>query len=112
MSAPCTPFGVQKQQDATVCVCHRKTRDLARFTILAGILVVAAGVSGLIKSFVRTEMIIVDTGPLVALSDGRDAHAACRRRLASGGGPMATTLRALTEAFHILSLRAWRGTPP
>src|SRR5581483_3249860 len=36
------------QQDATVCICHKKTRDLAQFTILADILVVAAGVPGLI----------------------------------------------------------------
>ena len=31
------------QQDATVCICHAKTRDLAQFTLLADILVVAAG---------------------------------------------------------------------
>lgn len=33
------------QRDATVCICHAKTRDLAQFTILADILVVAAGAS-------------------------------------------------------------------
>ena len=32
------------QQDATVCICHKKTRDLGQFTLLADILVVAAGV--------------------------------------------------------------------
>lgn len=31
------------QRDATVSICHAKTRDLAQFTILADILVVAAG---------------------------------------------------------------------
>ena len=31
------------QRDATVCICHAKTRDLAQFTMLADILVVAAG---------------------------------------------------------------------
>ena len=30
------------QRDATVCISHAKTRDLAQFTILADILVVAA----------------------------------------------------------------------
>ena len=28
------------QRDATVCICHAKTRDLAQFTILADILVI------------------------------------------------------------------------
>ena len=32
------------QQDATVCICHKQTRDLGEFTRLADILVVAAGV--------------------------------------------------------------------
>ena len=36
------------QQDATVCICHKKTRDLGQFTLLADILVVAAGVPDLI----------------------------------------------------------------
>ena len=36
------------QRDATVCICHAKTRDLAQFTILADILVVAAGKPNLI----------------------------------------------------------------
>jgi methylenetetrahydrofolate dehydrogenase (NADP+) / methenyltetrahydrofolate cyclohydrolase len=31
------------QRDATVSVCHAKTRDLAQFTIPADILIVAAG---------------------------------------------------------------------
>jgi len=31
------------QRDATVSICHAKTRDLAQYTILADILVVAAG---------------------------------------------------------------------
>lgn len=36
------------QHEATVCICHAKTRDLAQFTILADILVVAAGHPNLI----------------------------------------------------------------
>src|SRR5215472_1361283 len=31
------------QHEATVCICHAKTRDLAQFTLLADVLVVAAG---------------------------------------------------------------------
>lgn len=31
------------QREATVAICHAKTRDLAQFTILADILIVAAG---------------------------------------------------------------------
>lgn len=49
-------------------------------------------------------MIIVDTGPLVALFDPRDGlHASCRKRLQAIDSPLVTTLPVLTEAFHILS---------
>ena len=34
------------REEATVAICHAKTRDLAQFTILADILIVAAGVPG------------------------------------------------------------------
>jgi methylenetetrahydrofolate dehydrogenase (NADP+) / methenyltetrahydrofolate cyclohydrolase len=51
------------QQDATVCICHKKTRDLAQFTLLADILVVAAGVPGLIiPQMVRTGAVVIDVG--------------------------------------------------
>jgi methylenetetrahydrofolate dehydrogenase (NADP+)/methenyltetrahydrofolate cyclohydrolase len=59
------------QQDATVCICHKKTRDLAQFTILADILVVAAGVPGLISpQMVRTGAVVIDVG-INRLPDGR-----------------------------------------
>lgn len=49
-------------------------------------------------------MIIVDTGPLVALFDPRDSlHASCRNRLKGIRDSLTTTLPVLTEAFHILS---------
>ncbi|HXA91625.1 MAG TPA: bifunctional methylenetetrahydrofolate dehydrogenase/methenyltetrahydrofolate cyclohydrolase FolD [Steroidobacteraceae bacterium] len=58
-------------QDATVCICHKKTRDLAQFTILADILVVAAGVPGLIlPQMVRTGAVVIDVG-INRLPDGR-----------------------------------------
>lgn len=51
------------QRDATVCICHAKTRDLAQFTILADILVVAAGVPNLIvPQMVRTGAVVIDVG--------------------------------------------------
>ena len=51
------------QKDATVCICHAKTRDLAQFTILADILVVAAGHPRLISApMVRTGAVVIDVG--------------------------------------------------
>ncbi|HEY7301148.1 MAG TPA: bifunctional methylenetetrahydrofolate dehydrogenase/methenyltetrahydrofolate cyclohydrolase FolD [Xanthobacteraceae bacterium] len=51
------------QRDATVCICHAKTRDLAQFTMLADILVVAAGHPRLITSqMVRTGAVVIDVG--------------------------------------------------
>lgn len=50
-------------QDATVCICHAKTRDLAQFTILADILVVAAGRPNLIvPQMVKTGAVVIDVG--------------------------------------------------
>lgn len=57
-------------RDATVAICHAKTRDLAQFTILADILVVAAGVPGLITGpMVRTGAVVIDVG-INRLPDG------------------------------------------
>jgi methylenetetrahydrofolate dehydrogenase (NADP+)/methenyltetrahydrofolate cyclohydrolase len=51
------------QRDATVCICHVKTRDLAQFTILADILVVAAGQPNLIlPQMVKTGATVIDVG--------------------------------------------------
>lgn len=48
-------------------------------------------------------MILVDTGPLVALFDPRDAdHAECRDALASVHERLVTTSPVLTEAFYFL----------
>jgi methylenetetrahydrofolate dehydrogenase (NADP+)/methenyltetrahydrofolate cyclohydrolase len=59
------------QQDATVCICHKKTKDLAQFTLLADILVVAAGVPGLIvPQMVKTGVVVIDVG-INRLPDGR-----------------------------------------
>ncbi|MET0280653.1 MAG: bifunctional methylenetetrahydrofolate dehydrogenase/methenyltetrahydrofolate cyclohydrolase FolD [Steroidobacteraceae bacterium] len=59
------------QQDATVCICHKYTRDLGQFTRLADILVVAAGVPGLIKAdMVKEGVVVIDVG-INRLPDGR-----------------------------------------
>ena len=56
---------------ATVAVCNSRTRDLAQFTILADILVVAAGVPGLItKQMVKSGAVVIDVG-INRLASGR-----------------------------------------
>jgi methylenetetrahydrofolate dehydrogenase (NADP+)/methenyltetrahydrofolate cyclohydrolase len=51
------------QREATVSICHVKTRDLAQFTILADILVVAAGKPNLIlPQMVKTGAVVIDVG--------------------------------------------------
>ena len=59
------------QREATVCICHAKTRDLAQFTILADILVVAAGKPNLIvPQMVKTGAVVIDVG-INRLPDGK-----------------------------------------
>jgi len=59
------------QHEATVSICHAKTRDLAQFTILADILVVAAGFPNLIQpEMVRSGAVVIDVG-INRLADGR-----------------------------------------
>jgi methylenetetrahydrofolate dehydrogenase (NADP+) / methenyltetrahydrofolate cyclohydrolase len=50
-------------REATVSICHAKTRDLAQYTILADILVVAAGKPNLIlPQMVKTGAVVIDVG--------------------------------------------------
>ena len=90
------------QKDATVVICHAKTRDLAQFTILADILVVAAGKPNLIlPQMVRTGAVVIDVG-INRLPDGRlvgDVDFEGVRQKASyispvpgGVGPMTVTM--------------------
>jgi methylenetetrahydrofolate dehydrogenase (NADP+)/methenyltetrahydrofolate cyclohydrolase len=58
-------------REATVAICHKRTRDLAQFTILADILVVAAGKPNLITApMVKTGAVVIDVG-INRLPDGR-----------------------------------------
>jgi methylenetetrahydrofolate dehydrogenase (NADP+)/methenyltetrahydrofolate cyclohydrolase len=51
------------QREATVSICHAKTVDLAQYTILADILVVAAGKPNLIlPQMVKTGAVVIDVG--------------------------------------------------
>jgi methylenetetrahydrofolate dehydrogenase (NADP+)/methenyltetrahydrofolate cyclohydrolase len=90
------------RREATVAICHAKTRDLAQYTILADILVVAAGVPNLIlPQMVRTGAVVIDVG-INRLPDGRlvgDVDFEGVRRKAShitpvpgGVGPMTVTM--------------------
>ncbi len=59
------------KREATVSITHIKTRDLAQYTILADILVVAAGKPNLITApMVRTGAVVIDVG-INRLPDGR-----------------------------------------
>jgi methylenetetrahydrofolate dehydrogenase (NADP+) / methenyltetrahydrofolate cyclohydrolase len=117
------------QKDATVCICHAKTRDLAQFTILADILVVAAGQPNLIvPQMVKTGAVVIDVG-INRLPDGKLVGDADFKGLLpkvshitpvpGGVGPMTVTMllantigsaeRSSGEARGELSLQAQEG---
>jgi methylenetetrahydrofolate dehydrogenase (NADP+)/methenyltetrahydrofolate cyclohydrolase len=57
-------------KEATVSICHVKTRELSQYTILADILVVAAGCPNLITApMVKRGAVVIDVG-INRLSDG------------------------------------------
>lgn len=78
------------REDATVTVCHKETRDLAHHTGQADIVVVAAGVPGLIRGdMIRPGAILVDVG--INVVDGRtvgDVDAASVQGIAGGLTPV------------------------
>jgi methylenetetrahydrofolate dehydrogenase (NADP+)/methenyltetrahydrofolate cyclohydrolase len=58
-------------REATVSICHAKTKDLAQYTILADILIVAAGKPNLIlPQMIKTGAVVIDVG-INRLPDGR-----------------------------------------
>ena len=108
------------QREATVAICHAKTRDLAQYTILADILVVAAGHPNLIVApMVRTGAVVIDVG-INFLPGGKltgDVDFEGVRRKASritpvpgGVGPMTVTM--LLENTVAAAERATGFTPP
>jgi methylenetetrahydrofolate dehydrogenase (NADP+) / methenyltetrahydrofolate cyclohydrolase len=89
-------------KDATVSICHIKTRDLAQFTILADILIVAAGCPRLITApMVKRGATVIDVG-INRLADGSLAgdvdfenvkeKAAFITPVPGGVGPMTVTM--------------------
>lgn len=97
------PMGLMlMQQEATVAICHAQTRDLAQFTILADILIVAAGKPGLIvPQMVKAGAVVIDVG-INRLPDGRIVgdvdfegvrqKASCITPVPGGVGPMTVTM--------------------
>lgn len=90
------------RQQATVALCHARTRNLAEYTSLADILIVAAGCPGLIRaSMVRPGAVVIDVG-INRLPNGQlvgDVDFEPVRQVAShitpvpgGVGPMTVTM--------------------
>jgi methylenetetrahydrofolate dehydrogenase (NADP+)/methenyltetrahydrofolate cyclohydrolase len=113
---PATPYGVMKLLESEAIpiegqnvvvvgasnICHAKTRDLAQYTIIADILIVAAGRPNLIvPQMVKTGAVVIDVG-INRLPDGRitgDVDFEGVRQKASyitpvpgGVGPMTVTM--------------------
>ena len=90
------------KREATVAICHVHTRDLAQYTILADILVVAAGVPNLIlPQMIRTGAVVIDVG-INRLQNGKlvgdiDFEGVARKAayvtpVPGGVGPMTVTM--------------------
>ncbi len=75
------------QQDATVTVCHRRTRDLAAEVRAADIVVVAAGSPSLVRgSMVRPGAVVIDCG--INVVDGHVTGDVDRATVAQVAGAM------------------------
>ena len=105
------------KHEATVAICHVRTRDLAQYTILADILIVAAGVPNLIiPQMVKTGAVVIDVG-INRLPDGRlvgdidfegvRKKAAYVTPVPGGIGPMTVTM--LLENTLVAAERATQG---
>jgi len=113
------PMGLMlMKQNATICICHAKTRDLAQFTILADILIVAVGSPGLIRAeMVKTGAVVIDVG-INRLPDHRivgdvDFNSVSQKAsyitpVPGGVGPMTVTMllhNTVQSAGRVLALR-------
>jgi len=94
------------KEDATVTVCHRRTRDLAAKTREADILVVAAGKPGLVTGdMLKPGAVVVDVG--INVVDGRivgDVDFASAREVASAITPVPGGVGPLTNALLLSHL--------
>ena len=94
------------RENATVTVCHSRTRDLARHVKDAEILVVAAGHPGLIRAdMVRRGVVVIDVG--INVVDGvivGDADFEPVRRVASAITPVPGGVGPLTNALLLAHL--------
>jgi methylenetetrahydrofolate dehydrogenase (NADP+)/methenyltetrahydrofolate cyclohydrolase len=104
------------REDATVTVCHTRTRDLAGHVRRAEIVVVAAGVPGLVTGqMLRPGAVVVDVG--INVVDGRivgDVDFSSAREVASAITPVPGGVGPLTNALLLTHLirAAERQAPP
>jgi methylenetetrahydrofolate dehydrogenase (NADP+) / methenyltetrahydrofolate cyclohydrolase len=94
------------KEDATVTVCHRRTRDLAGHVRRADIVVVAAGKPGLITgAMLKPGAVVVDVG--INVVDGRlvgDVEFESARTVASAITPVPGGVGPLTNALLLTHL--------
>jgi methylenetetrahydrofolate dehydrogenase (NADP+)/methenyltetrahydrofolate cyclohydrolase len=94
------------REDATVTVCHSRTRDLAGHVRRAEIVVVAAGVPGLVTgAMLRPGAVVVDVG--INVVDGRivgDVDFESARQVASAITPVPGGVGPLTNALLLTHL--------
>lgn len=94
------------KEDATVTVCHRRTRDLADHVKRADIVVVAAGKPGLVTgAMLKPGAVVVDVG--INVVDGRivgDVDFATAREAASAITPVPGGVGPLTNALLLTHL--------
>lgn len=106
-------------KQATVSICHARTRDLGEFTRLADILVVAAGCPGLITgAMVKPGAVVIDVGinrrPDGSIVGDADFDSVRTRAgwltpVPGGVGPMTVTMlieNTLRSAEHVLRIAA------
>ena len=103
------------KEDATVTVCHRRTRDLAAKTREADIVIVAAGHPGLVTGdMLKPGAVVVDVG--INIVDGRivgDVEFESAARVASAITPVPGGVGPLTNALlltHLIRAAERHGT--
>lgn len=94
-------------KEATVAICHAKTRNLAQITLLADVLVVAAGKPNLIvPQMVKTGAVDDDD------FEGVRQKASCITSVPGGVGPMTVTMlmcNTVQSAESFFERKPWMG---